>query len=354
MFVGDLRKYSKPVELLAVVSGRHHRDVVVTWHDGLVLFFVSAISPSRCACVAYVVPSEARAQMVWCGSPIQRDDQLEADSSDSSRGASVSNDDASNLWWRLLCGQSRCERAMLGGGFTDRGDDLFRNSSIGWSVGDEHRWVSSTGVTFAQVPPTVLLPGDTAARRSTSRPFWIAVTELTEEQWDRGLGKPLRRSSVEQFPIVNISWAEAKAWCEATSKNEGVSIDLPTDAEWQAACQGGESAEWSPKQLPRDGTRMRIVDPLAAPIIHRVMQTTPNPLGLYEMHGNAGEWTRDWWSRVPAAGTDPQGPETGEERVWRGGSIESPAAACDCVTRFGAPPELRTGYIGFRPCVRER
>lgn len=352
VFVGDLRKLSKPVELQTIVAGRHHRDVVITWHEGLALFFVSSSLPNRLACVAYVAPSEDRVQTVWFGSPGRLNDQLEVDSGDAPKAASVSNDDASNMWWRLLAGQTRCERGLLGGGFTDRGDDRFENLAIGWSIGEECRWVSTIGVTFARVPPTNLLPGDTAAPRRTSRPLWIAVTELTEDQWDRGMGRPLRRGGLEQFPMVNVSWQEATMWCQEASKREGVDIDLPTDAEWQAACQGGESAEWSPKLLPSGGARMRTVDPLAAPLIHSAMLTTPNPLGLYEMHGNAGEWTRDWWSKVPAAGVDPQGPETGDERIWRGGSIESPPAACDCVTRYSAPPDLRCFYIGFRPCVR--
>ena len=84
-------------------------------------------------------------------------------------------------------------------------------------------------------------------------------------------------------------------------------------------------------------------------------QKAPNPLGLYDMHGNVWEWTRDWYGDYPAA-TDvpliePDGATSGNLRVLRGGSfVDSPENLRSAFRDFGGPG-LRLANFGFR-CVR--
>ncbi len=49
----------------------------------------------------------------------------------------------------------------------------------------------------------------------------------------------------------------------------------------------------------------------------------PNGFGLYDMLGNAGEWTADWYGEKyyeSPGSRNPQGPPNGERKVLRGGS----------------------------------
>ena len=72
----------------------------------------------------------------------------------------------------------------------------------------------------------------------------------------------------------------------------------------------------------------------------------PNLWGLYDMHGNVLEWVLDWY-QVDYYGArqniDPQGPESGSDRVIRGGGWGSPARYCRSAFRG----RIRLGYRGF-------
>ena len=75
----------------------------------------------------------------------------------------------------------------------------------------------------------------------------------------------------------------------------------------------------------------------------------PNAWGLYDMHGNVGEWCADSWdftSKLPG-GTDPVG-LIGSRRVFRGGSWDSGAQDCRAAYRSGNAPGRRNSFVGFR------
>src|SRR5262249_25115174 len=79
----------------------------------------------------------------------------------------------------------------------------------------------------------------------------------------------------------------------------------------------------------------------------------PNPLGLYDLHGNVWEWGHHWAGPYPQQPQeDPVGPPSGDFRVVRGGSWYLPAEFCRAAFRDCYGPAYRYFRIGFRVCVR--
>jgi len=84
-------------------------------------------------------------------------------------------------------------------------------------------------------------------------------------------------------------------------------------------------------------------------VVHPVREQIPNQWLLYDMGGNLNEWCWDWHGDYAVGEAwDPTGPETGTQRVSRGGSfIDNPRHARSAY-RLPAPPAARARHIGFR------
>jgi len=96
----------------------------------------------------------------------------------------------------------------------------------------------------------------------------------------------------------------------------GPRFRLPTEAEWERACQAGGDAQ-------RYGAVGEIAwyKDNSEGSTHPVRMKTPNAWGLYDMLGNVWEWCADWYDeKAYAAGpaVDPKGPASGTHRVGRG------------------------------------
>jgi formylglycine-generating enzyme required for sulfatase activity len=69
--------------------------------------------------------------------------------------------------------------------------------------------------------------------------------------------------------------------------------------------------------------------------------------GLFDIHGNMGEWCHDWFDehRAEPAVEDPTGPEEGWYRVFRGSGCDFDRASCRTANRESNQPPNRSGFL---------
>ena len=197
-----------------------------------------------------------------------------------------------------------------------------------------------------------------------SRDFWIGKYEVTQEQYQTVMGVNPSRFQKNKNPVENVSWFDAKRFCEVLNRKfavylpDGYQFDLPTEAQWEYACRAGTvTALNNGKDL--DSNFSFNTDQIAAfafnsrKYAHKeVGQRKPNQWGLYDMHGNIAEWCSDWYGYLEEkAAVDPTGPVMGKKRVLRGGSWVNQPQSCRSASRAYLNPAAKTNYIGFRVAV---
>lgn len=171
----------------------------------------------------------------------------------------------------------------------------------------------------------------------------------------------------DEHPVVNVSWNDAKAFCEWLGRQDGKTYRLPTEAEWEYACRVGVSSRYAngddPETLVAIGNvadaTARDKYPAWITIVGRddfvqtapVAQFRPNALGIYDMTGNVWEWCSDRYDATyygRGVEADPAGPEEGDWRVRRGGGWNYDPPSCRPTDRAADAPDRRLTFVGFR------
>ncbi|MDP1623281.1 MAG: formylglycine-generating enzyme family protein [Bacteroidales bacterium] len=153
------------------------------------------------------------------------------------------------------------------------------------------------------------------------------------------------------YPVANISWNDAMAYCSWLSKKTGKKFRLPTEAEWEFVAKGGIKS----KGFNYAGGNN--LDEVAWHIgnsrikLHMIGKKTPNELGIYDMSGNIEEWCADWYSDSyfkTSPEKNPAGPGHGTYRVLRGGSWRSGESRMTITFRNHELPFNNALVLGFR------
>ncbi len=183
--------------------------------------------------------------------------------------------------------------------------------------------------------------------------YWMGRTEVTQGQWKAVMGdNPSHFSGDDNRPVGRVSWDDCQEFCRKLSERCRGTYRLPTEAEWEYACRAGSTGPYAGTGRLDDmawhsGNSGSKPQPVALLI--------RNDWGLHDMHGNVSEWCYDRYledyHKAPSAGIDPTGPETGSNRVLRGGSYYfSRGRSAD---RGSAPPETKADNIGLRVVVED-
>ncbi|HEX4150008.1 MAG TPA: SUMF1/EgtB/PvdO family nonheme iron enzyme, partial [Pirellulales bacterium] len=187
----------------------------------------------------------------------------------------------------------------------------------------------------------------------------------------------------DQWPVTQITWNDAVAFCNWLSEQEklqpcyrmdekagwvlltGLSSNgvpkaenwgyrLPTEAEWEFACRAGTDTQFSfgddPAMLGQFAWWGSQRDENAVAHPSPVATKQANPFGLFDMHGNASEWCQDFGKSYYASSppADPPGPSEGGHRTSRGGHYANGPANCRSAFRIWPPLLTRGWYTGFR------
>ena len=182
-----------------------------------------------------------------------------------------------------------------------------------------------------------------------TKPFYLGKYEVTQEQWEGVMGNNPSSTEGAKLPVTDVSWEDCQEFIKKlNASTKGVyRFRLPYEAEWEHACRAGTTTAYSfgANITPKDANYMdsKIGKPVS------VGSYKPNAFGLYDMHGNVMEWCEDRWREYSAdAVTDPKGPATGEDRVFRGGSSSNYVLDAHSSYRECVSPTFSVYVSGFR------
>ncbi len=203
-------------------------------------------------------------------------------------------------------------------------------------------------------------PDEDQVEVTLTRHFWMAETELTQEQWQAVIAFNPSYFNGSNLPVENVGWDDIQNFLERlNAKNilpEGWEWALPTEAQWEYGCRAGTTTPFHfgstlngteancNGQQPY-GTRSR------GPSLEKtapVGSYAANAWGLRDMSGNVWEWCQDWYAETLEGGTNPAGPRQGKYRVHRGGGYIHGGAGSRSADRGRNPPGFRNRAIGFR------
>jgi formylglycine-generating enzyme required for sulfatase activity/flavodoxin len=227
---------------------------------------------------------------------------------------------------------------------------------------------------------------DETAHTVTLSDFYISQFEVTQKEYESVMGINPSSFFGDDLPVDGVSWMDAIQYCNARSIQEGltpaytvegqtISCDrsangyrLPTEAEWEYACRAGtetpfitetsisadEANYWGHYPYLIEDNYFTQSNLETKPGVYR--QTTvpvgsfqPNAWGLYDMHGNVGEWVWDWYGSYDTQEqTNPTGPANGTLRVNRGGGWNDFAKNLRSAYRATLPPDSASFNLGFR------
>ncbi|MEX1026845.1 MAG: bifunctional serine/threonine-protein kinase/formylglycine-generating enzyme family protein [Candidatus Paceibacterota bacterium] len=203
---------------------------------------------------------------------------------------------------------------------------------------------------------------ETQHRVQITNPFYLGTTEVTQGQWESVMGTTPWRgvSSVKEgndYPATYVSWEDAVEFCRRLSAKEGKTYRLPTEAEWEYACRAGSTTAYSfgdsAASLKDYAWFLDNASNVGEPYAHRVGQKRANAFGLYDTHGNVGEWCQDWYdvnfyATVAAKQPNPVNASGGSSRVLRGGAFRDGAWLSRAANRDGDVLVYRYFNDGFR------
>jgi eukaryotic-like serine/threonine-protein kinase len=203
-------------------------------------------------------------------------------------------------------------------------------------------------------------PNERPQHRVKIKEFYMGQTEINQAQYQAIMGENSASFKGKNRPVENVSWQQAKVFCQKLSLKTGKTYTLPSESQWEYACRAGTTSpfsfgatittevanyesEYAYANAPKGTYRRETTE---------VDKFPPNAFGLYDLHGNVSEWCEDTWSKnYQNAPTDNKTRTKGkypDKRVFRGGSWYDNPGSCRSAFRYAWVTDDVSSTIGFR------
>ncbi len=223
-------------------------------------------------------------------------------------------------------------------------------------------WIGVDDVTVEQFAAFVLYTGYKTTAETVGSGLVFnsssAMVQVKGANWREPGGPGANVPNDVNYPVVQVSWDDASAFCAWASKVTGRKVKLPTEAQWEKAARGtdGRLYPWGnnppTSALANFNNQNGSVMPIGS-----YSPDGDSPYGLTDMAGNVWQWTNSLALPYPYVANDGREvAKSSDARVVRGGAYRNgfiPGAknSLRSAARGGADPTLRNTFVSFRVLV---
>ena len=177
--------------------------------------------------------------------------------------------------------------------------------------------------------------------------YYIGKYEVTQALWQAVMGYNPSNFKGVNLPVEQVSWDDCQEFISKLNRITGKKFRLPTEAEWEYAARGGKKSRGYQYSGSNNLADVAWNDGNSGNMTHVVGSKQVNELGIYDMTGNVWEWCQDWYGKYSRSSqTNPTGVNSGDFRVYRGGS-------CRSSYRGYNTPDNRIDNLGLRLILSE-
>ena len=263
------------------------------------------------------------------------------------------------------------------------------DNRLGWPVEVRHK---ATGMHFVHVPRMDFRMGSPMSAAEVARkyggsesaylhehpqhkvilarPSYIGKYQVTQTEWRRLMGAEPWKDKVGagrtgDAAASYLAWADCERFVanlrERFGGSKGLRFALPTEAQWECACQAGRNAAFcfgsDASKLAEYAWIADATENSGVDHVQEVGRKRPNVWGLYDMHGNVWEWCEDAWHDshrgAPTDGRAWEDESDHDGHVLRGGSWGDSPSRCRCSYRAAGYPRYVCSHFGFRVALRD-
>ena len=179
--------------------------------------------------------------------------------------------------------------------------------------------------------------------------YYICKYEVTQALWRAVMSSNPSNFKGDNLPVECVSWNDCQTFINRLNSYTDRNFRLPTEAEWEFAARGGNYSRHYKYSGSNYISDVAWYDGNSGNRTHPVGTKQANELDLYDMSGNVWEWCSDWYGSYSSySQNDPTGPNSGSNRVGRGGSWYGSAWFCRWSNRGDITPGSRYDGLGLR------